>query len=136
MAQSIDQQSTPNALVRAYPWLAVLTGIVILIQAFMAGRFLYGLSDLVEEHGLVGNLTFLLVILLIIGAWLGRPSGVTTNVDLILSVVLLGLVAGQLGLGYSASRSASALHIANGVLITGLTMALAGIGLGRRSARR
>jgi hypothetical protein len=135
MEQTVDRQPTENGLVRAYPWLAVLTGVVILIQALMAGRFLYGLSDLVEEHGWVGNVTFLLVIALVVAAWLGRPTGRTTNTELALSVALLVLVAAQFGLGYSDSRNASALHVANGVLVTGITATLIGISFARSSAR-
>ena len=135
MDPTVDRQSAPNGLVRAYPWLALLTGVVILIQAFMAGRFLYGLSDLMEEHGLVGNVTFLLVIAMVVAAWLGRPSGETTNAELILNIALLILVGAQFGLGYSDSTSASALHVANGVLVTGITATLIGFSFARRSAR-
>jgi hypothetical protein len=123
----MDRPNSTNALVRSYPWIALVTGVVILIQAFMAGRFLYGLSDLVEEHGLVGNLTFLLAILLVVGAWLGRQALVMTNAELILSVAILILVVAQLGLGYSNSASASAMHVANGVLVMALTSILIGI---------
>jgi hypothetical protein len=123
-----------NALVGWYPWLAALTGVSVLVQAFMAGRFLYGLSDLVEEHGFLGNLTFILVILLVVGAWLGRQSGVMTSTDLGLALLLLVLVAAQFGLGYSDSRSASAIHIPNGVLVTGLTFAVISRAFTRRGS--
>jgi hypothetical protein len=135
MEQTDDRQPAENGLVRAYPWLALLTAIVILIQAFMAGRFLYGLSDLMEEHGWVGNLTFLLVIALVVAAWLGRPSGRTTNTELVLGIVLLVLVAAQFGLGYSDSTSASALHVANGVLVMAITAAITAFAFARQSAR-
>jgi hypothetical protein len=133
--KSMDRPNSMNALVRSYPWIALLTGVVILIQAFMAGRFLYGLSDLVEEHGLVGNLTFLLAIVLVVGAWLGRQALVMTNAELILSVAILILVVAQLGLGYSKSTSASALHVANGVLVMALTSILIGISFIRQPNR-
>ena len=137
MAGRIDTTASTNILVRWYHWIALLTGVVILIQAFMAGRFLYALDDLLETHGLVGNLTFILAILLVVGAWLGRQAGAMTSAELILSIALLVLVAAQLGLGYSDSRSASALHIANGVLVTGLTMTLTGMAFARQlSVRR
>jgi hypothetical protein len=131
----MDQPRSTNALVRSYPWIALLTGVVILLQAFMAGRFLYGLSDLVEEHGFVGNLTFLLAILLVVGAWLGRQALVMTNTELILSVSVLILVVAQFGLGYSNGTSASALHVANGVLVMALTSTLIGISFIRQANR-
>jgi hypothetical protein len=129
------ERTNGNPLVVWYPWVAALTALSVLAQAFMAGRFLYEGSDLVEEHGFLGNLTFILVILLVVGAWLGRQAGVMTTVDLGLSLLLLVLVAAQFGLGYSDSTSASALHIPNGVLVTGLTFAVISRAFTRRPVR-
>ena len=135
MAQPIESRTqpiaAPSGLVRAYPWLAVLTGMSVLLQAILAGRgwFVLGSHNLIEVHGVVGNLTFILVLLLVVGAWLGRQAGVMTNTELILSVALVVLTAAQLGLGYSGrdSGTAASLHIPNGILVTGLTAALIAI---------
>lgn len=118
--------SSTNGLVRAYPWLTVLTGMAVLLQAILAGRGWFVDYDLIEIHGFVGNVTFLLVIVLVVGAWLGKQAGVMTNTELILSIALLALTAAQFGLGYGGrdSQTAASLHVPNGILITGLTSAL------------
>ena len=135
MAQSVDRQSTPNALVRAYPWLALLAAIVILIQAFFAGRFLFAGDDLLDVHGRVGELTFLLTIVLLVSAWLGRPSGRSTNLELGLSAALLVLAVAQLVMGYSDDPDATATHVANGVLLMGLAATLTTLAFRRRAAQ-
>jgi len=135
--QSIQTDKSVNGLVRNYPWLTVLTGMSVLLQAILAGRGWFMDYDLIEVHGFVGNVTFLLVILLVIGAWLGRQAGVMTNTELILSIALIVLTAAQFGLGYGGrdSRSAAALHIPNAILITGLTSALIAISFIRQPNR-
>jgi hypothetical protein len=123
-----------NALVRAYPWLTVLTGVFVMLQAILAGRGWFIDYDLIELHGFVGNVTFLLVIALLVAAWMGKQAGVLTSTEVILSAVLLLLVAAQFGLGYGGrdSRDAASLHIPNGVLITGLNSALIALAFVRR----
>jgi hypothetical protein len=135
--QSIETGKSVNGLVRNYPWLTVLTGMSVLLQAILAGRGWFMDYDLIEVHGFVGNVTFLLVILLVIGAWLGRQAGVMTNTELIVSIALIALTAAQFGLGYGGrdSRSAAALHIPNAILITGLTSALIAISFIRQPNR-
>jgi hypothetical protein len=135
--QSIDNSQTANGLVRSYPWLAVLTGAAVLLQAILAGRGWFVDYDLIEIHGFVGNVTFVLVVLLVVGAWLGRQAGVMTNTELILSVALLALTAAQFGLGYGGrdSQTAASLHIPNGILVTGLTSALIALSFIRQPSR-
>jgi hypothetical protein len=135
--QSIDNSQTANGLVRSYPWLAVLTGAAVLLQAILAGRGWFVDYDLIEIHGFVGNVTFVLVVLLVVGAWLGRQAGVMTNTELILSVALLALTAAQFGLGYGGrdSQTAAALHIPNGILVTGLASALIALSFMRQPSR-
>ena len=137
MEQSIETGKSVNGLVRSYPWLTVLTGMSVLLQAILAGRGWFMDYDLIEVHGVIGNLTFLLVILLVIGAWLGLQAGVMTNTELILSIALIVLTAAQFGLGYGGrdSRTAASLHIPNGILITGLTSALIAISFIRQPNR-
>lgn len=128
-------ESSPNVLVRFYPWIALVTGVWILVQAVLIGRGLYGSFDLVETHGQAGNLTFILVIALLIGAWMGRKAGVMTSLELILSGALLVLTFAQLGLGYEGrdSSTAASLHIPNGILITGVATALTTVAFMRQS---
>ena len=135
MEQSIERRATPNALVRAYPWIAVLMGVIVLAQATMAGRFLFLGDDLLDVHGRVGDLTFLVVIVLVIGAWLGRQAGVMTNTELMLSGALFVLVIAQLGLGYSDGTTPTAWHVANGALIAGVAFALITLSFVRQSTR-
>lgn len=134
----MQQQESSNVLVRSYPWIALLAGVFVLIQAILAGRGWFIDYDLIEVHGLAGNITFLLAIVLVIGAWIGRQTGVMTNTELILSGVLLILTAAQFGLGYGGrdSQTAASLHIPNGVLITGFTTALITIAFMRQSRSR
>jgi hypothetical protein len=135
--QALEQGRSVNGLVRTYPWLTVLTGMSVLLQAILAGRGWFLDYGLIEVHGFVGNLTFLLVIVLVVGAWLGRQAGVMTNTELILAVALLVLTAAQFGLGYGGrdSRTAASLHIPNGILITGLNAALIAISFMRQPNR-
>jgi hypothetical protein len=137
MASQGEVVGSGNGLVRSYPWLAVLTGGAVLLQAVLAGRGWFIDYDLIEVHGLIGNLTFLLAMLLVVGAWLGRQSGVMTNTELIMSIALLALVAAQLGLGYSGrdSQTAASLHVPNGILVTGLTAGLITISFMRQPTR-
>ncbi len=129
-------QSDGNAFVRWYPWIAVVTGVLILVQAFLAGRGMFKDFDLIEVNGIVGNITFIFAILLVIGAWLARQAGVLTNLELALSVVLLALISAQIGLGYSGrdSGDAAALYIPNGILVTMLSGALIALSFARRPA--
>ena len=113
---------------------AVLTAVLILVQALLAGRGWFIDYDLIATHGWVGNATFLVVIgqvVLAFVAWRQRLAG---GVELGLSVMLLLLVVSQIGLGYGGreSASAAALHIPNGVLIFGVTTALLTLTLTRR----
>lgn len=135
MEQTVDRQSSPNALVRAYPWIATLLGVIVLAQALMAGRFIYLGDDLLDVHGRVGDLTFLVVIVLVIGAWLGRQAKVMTNTELALSGALFILVVTQLGLGYSDGSTPTAWHVANGALIAGVSFALITISFVRQPTR-
>jgi hypothetical protein len=127
-------RSDDNAFVRWYPWITVVTGALILIQAFLAGRGLFKDYDLIEVHGILGNITFIFGILLVIGAWLARQAGVLTNLELGISVVLLALISAQIGLGYSGrdNGDAAALHIPNGILVTMLSGALIALSFARR----
>lgn len=126
--------SAGNALVRNFPWLTVLTGALILLQAVLAGRGWFVDYDLIEVHGYVGDATFIAAILLVIGAWLGRQSGELGTRELGLSIALLLLIIAQFALGYGGrdSQDAAALHIPNGVLITGVVSALIALSFNRR----
>ena len=123
-----------NALVRWFPWLTVITGALVLVQAILAGRGWFIDYDLIKVHGYVGDATFVAVILLVIGAWLGKQAGVMSTAELVLAIALMLLVFAQFALGYGGrdSATARALHIPNGVLIMGIVSSLIGISFTRR----
>ena len=99
--------------------------IIVLLMALLGGRFFVEPS-VIDVHGYIGNLFFVLVLvqagLLVvagISGWLGKLL-------MGLAVVSALLVVAQLGLGYSGRTSATAMsfHIPNGVLIFGLSVAI------------
>lgn len=125
-----------NPVVGWFPILTVITGVLVLIQAVLAGRGLFFDYDLIEVHGFAGNATFIAAILLVIGAWLGRQRGVMGMVELVLSLALLILTVAQIGLGYGGRESpwAASLHIPNGILVTAISAALITLAYSRRPA--
>jgi hypothetical protein len=106
------------------PWFKIfsaLTVLFILLQAFMAGRFLFTGSDLLREHEIMANAVFLSAIIqlgLLFG--LGLPQPHRTRL-LVINGLLLLFVVVQIGLGYSDSGDATAWHVANGTFLMGLS---------------
>jgi len=121
------------ALARWLPYLSIAAGILLVLQAFLAGRGYFRDPDLIEIHGYVGELTFLVAIGMIISAWLGRASGRYGQTELGLAVATLVLVVAQLGLGFSTRDNLTlvAWHIANSILITGTVSAVIALTLRR-----
>jgi len=106
---------------------AALVGLAVFVQAIFAGQGLFIDTDNLDIHGMIGNLTLLLVLaqagLVFFAGFRGRDR----TSFLIRSLVLVVLVVAQLGLGYSGrdGGNAAALHIPNGVAIMGLAASLA-----------
>lgn len=115
----------PN-LVSPLKWLAALTAALILLQAILVGRGLYFDFDLIETHGIVGNITFLAVIGLLALTWLTGIPGSLGKRLLIITTVLTVLMVIQIGLGYEGrdSNQAASWHIPIGVLIMGVSVAI------------
>jgi hypothetical protein len=113
-----------------YRWVTVLTAGLVLVQAILAGRGWFVDLDLIDVHGFVGNLVFLVVIGQAVAAFLGRSRGKVGRLELGLSGLLVVLVVAQIGLGYSGRETAGAAawHIPNGVLIFGIATALMTLG--------
>jgi hypothetical protein len=109
-----------------YRWVTVVTTVLVLIQAVLAGRGWFVDFDLIDIHGMVGNLVFVVTIGQTALVYLGRKRGGFSNLELGLNVAIVVLVIAQLGLGYSGrdTAGAAALHIPNGVLIFGIATAL------------
>ncbi len=103
----------------AYRALAHVLPVLVLIQAWMAGssNVLFGSLDIVT-HGMVGNGTFLLALIVLALALVSRAGGPAV----VVAGVLVLLMFAQIGLGYIGrdTATAAAWHIPNGVLIFGL----------------
>jgi hypothetical protein len=119
----------------AFRWVAVLTALLVLVQAILAGRGWYRDRDLFDVHARIGDILVLVVAALFVIGLVGRRRATVTNAQIGLASVLLVLVIAQLALGYSAgdSRTAGSLHVPNGVLIFGLLSALVALVLPRRA---
>jgi hypothetical protein len=116
--------ATRPSLVQALRFVARLVMLVILVQAFFAGRGLFLDNDLIDVHGGLGNLTALLVLVQAALVLFAGLRGSTRTPLLITSLLLVVLVFVQLALGYSGrdGGQAAAWHVPNGVLIFGLSV--------------
>lgn len=108
-----------NATRRAYGPLATVVAVLVLVQAVLAGRTLFG-SWSITVHGIVGNATFALAAVVAVIAAVGQAGRHAVVVAAALTVVLTA----QIGLGYAGRESleAAAWHIPNGVLAFGLSV--------------
>ncbi len=123
------QPAARVGVLQPFRLLAVVTAGLILVQAFLAGQWLFQSQvGAISIHGWLGNTAFLGAILLVILAFVGmrRSGSGWGRAELILSIVLVLLMTAQLGLGYSgrASAAAASLHVPNGVLLTMVIAAL------------
>ncbi len=105
--------------------LSIANVIVVLIMALLGGRFFVSPS-IIDIHGYIGNLFFLMVIAQAGLLAMSKPGGRFGMALLALSLLTVALVVGQIGLGYTGRESATALswHIPNGVLIFGISAAI------------
>jgi len=116
---------------RAYAPLAIVVAVLVLVQAVLAGRALFG-SWSITVHGVVGNATFALAAVLAVVAAVTRAGRHAVAVAVALAVVLTA----QIGLGYAGRDSvdAAAWHIPNGVLAFGLAVHQLTLAWSRRTA--
>lgn len=128
------ERSTINAVPAARPGVitalrivAPLVALAVFIQAIFAGQGLYIDSDQLEFHGVIGNVTFLLVLAQAGLAFLTGLRGRERSALIGMSLLLLALTVAQLGLGYSGrdGGTPAALHVPNGVLIMALSVGTA-----------
>jgi hypothetical protein len=99
--------------------------IVVLFMAILGGRFFVSPS-IIEIHGYIGNLLFMMVVAQAGLLFISKPGGPLGKPLLGLTLLAVLLVVGQIGLGYSGRESVTALtlHIPNGVLIFGISAAI------------
>jgi hypothetical protein len=111
------------SLVQVLRFVAPLVPLVILVQAFFAGRGLFLDNDLIDVHGGLGNVTLLLVIVQAALVLFAGLRGSTRIPLIVVSVLLVVLVIVQLAPGYSGrdGGQAAAWHVPNGVLVLGLS---------------
>lgn len=112
--------ASPGAGVRSARILAHTLPTLILVQAFLAGRALFG-GWSITVHGVIGNVTFAVVLATLALAWRAGLRKATT-----VAAVLAVLVTAQIGLGYSGRETAEAAawHVPLGVTIFGLAVYL------------
>ena len=97
--------------------------VLVLVQAALAGQFLYESAGLVGIHRVVAELVPLVSVVLVVVTWLQIKDGVAVpRTDLGVSVAVLVLIVVQTGLGFAGRNKpgAAAVHIPLGVLIFGL----------------
>lgn len=109
---------------RAYSALALVVALLVLVQAVLAGRALFG-SWSITVHGVVGNATFGLAALLVVAAAVARVGNARLGVAVVLALVLTT----QIGLGYAGRErpEAAAWHVPMGVLAFGLAVHQVGL---------
>lgn len=107
------------AVAMAHRAVVVLIPLLVLVQAAMAGQFLYGGEDIIELHGYLGNATFALTL---VGVPLALMVRKGDGLAFGLAVALVALTFAQVGLGYVGRETADAAawHIPLGVTILGL----------------
>ena len=112
-------------------WLFVAS---VLVQAFLAGRGLYDDIELIDVHGMVANVVFLLALAQVVLAFLATKASAGRQMLIGVSAVLLVLTVAQIGIGYAIEdeRGLGAWHILNGVTIFGLATAHGVLALGAR----
>jgi hypothetical protein len=85
--------------------------------------FFQGEPGLITGHAQLGNALFLVAGIQAVLSFMGSQKGFVSRNFVIASVILLLLIVGQIGLGYSSRDSVDALtwHLPNGVLLMGLS---------------
>lgn len=115
-----------RGLVTTYRWLASILSLGILVQAVLASQGLFeGKPGLISGHGMLGNLLFVIAVVILGIALYGRGKDAPAldNGAVARSAILVVLVVIQIMLGYATRDSTTAIawHIPNGVLLMGLS---------------
>ncbi len=110
--------ASPTAAARPLRILAHTVPVLILVQAFIAGRALFG-GWSITAHGVLGNVTFAFALATLVLAWRSRQRSAMT-----VAAVLVVFITAQIGLGYSGRETAEAAawHVPLGVTIFGLAV--------------
>jgi hypothetical protein len=113
------QALTPAAVAHVLIGAAIV--VLVLVQASLAGQYLFYGDQVIVLHGILGNITFALTAVGVVLAVVRRLPGQAFAV----AVALLALTFAQVGLGYVGreSQAAASWHIPVGVGIAALAAA-------------
>ncbi len=102
-----------------------LLALLILVQAVLAGRALFGTWS-ITMHGVLGNITFTVALAVAGLALLGRVG----KTAIAIAIILAGVLTAQIGLGYVGREAAEAAawHVPLGVLAFGIAVYQATLG--------
>lgn len=114
----------------AFRWLRITSSLVlllVLIQAVLAGRGLNFGGNAIDIHGMVANVTGLMVLIQLVLTFVAGGQGRLRSTLIGTNVLLAILVVIQFGLGYGGknNKTAASLHVPNGVLIMGVATVVA-----------
>ncbi len=121
----VDRTGARPGLLPPLKGVAVLFGLLVLLQAFLAGQGLYVSADSFDAHRVIGEIAVIVALVLAVLAYLVLGNQGLGSAIFILSVVIFILTLIQIALGFSGrdSTTPAAWHVFNGVLIFGLTAA-------------
>ena len=122
------------AAAKLYRLLIILTPLVILLQGFLFGGFYSGGgATMLDIHLWLGRISFAVVLLFILPAALRAGFDPATRiVPATAALAVLWTVQQSLGEGTVDYRWFSALHVPLGIIMFGLSAALAGVAWWRR----
>lgn len=135
MAQQQRRAQTADLgmFLTAYRWLATLFALLIVVQAFLGSRGFFAAEEgLITGHGHLANGMFLLIVVQAVLSWVLYTRNGATMTVVILNAVLVVLTIAQTGLGYATRNGERftdmvSLHIPNGVLLMGISAAVAAL---------
>jgi hypothetical protein len=130
-----------TAVVGAFKIVSVLAVVIFLLQPVLAAQGYWRADvypDLINIHGIVGDSSFLVVIVQAGLALYGATKRIFSTRIAVINLVILGLLVTQIGLGYTGRESAIAVswHVPNGVLLFGLAVLNATLALTRLPANQ
>ncbi len=120
MTNAIADREPPHPALRACHRAGVhLLALLILVQAMLAGRALFGTWS-ITIHGVTGNITFTVALAVGALAFLARAG----RTAVLLAISLAAVLTLQIGLGYLGrdTAEAAAWHVPLGVLAFGLAV--------------
>jgi hypothetical protein len=117
--QTLTPTLNPTAVAHVLTGAAIV--VLVLVQASLAGQYLFYGDQVIVLHGILGNATFALTVVGVVLAIVRRLPGQAFAV----AVALLALTFAQVGLGYVGreSQAAASWHIPIGVAIAALAAA-------------